>query len=183
MRSGGVSLPEEIETERLTLRRPRASDAGPMSLYAGDRRVALMLTRVPHPYPPGAAEAFIERARADRLSEHVWVLDAGKIEGPEFVGAASLKPKGARAALGYWVGPPFWNTGYASEAAKGIVAAARAAGLAGLDAEIAEGNEASAHVLVNVGFVETGTGEAFGVAAGRMLAMRRFALEFAEDAR
>ena len=36
-------LPDRIETERLTLRRPRASDAGPMSLYAGDRRVAEML--------------------------------------------------------------------------------------------------------------------------------------------
>ena len=170
-------LPDRIETERLTLRRPRPSDAGPMSLYAGDRRVAEMLTRVPHPYPPGAAEAFIERALGDKLSEHLWIMDAGKIDGPEFIGAISLRPRGEAATLGYWVGPPFWNTGYASEAAQAVVKAARAAGFARLDADSAEGNEASAHVLANAGFAETGKGEEYGVAAGRMLPMRRWTQE------
>lgn len=170
-----ATLPDRIETERMVLRRPRASDAGPMSLYAGDRRVAEMLTRVPNPYPPGAAEAFIERALGDKLSEHIWIMDAGKIDGPEFIGAISLRPKGEAAVVGYWVGPPFWNTGYASEAALAVVGAARAAGFARLTADSAEGNEASAHVLANAGFSETGRGEEFGVAAGRMLPMRRWA--------
>ena len=39
-----------LATERMTLRPLRRSDAGPMSLYAGDRRVAEMLENVPHPY-------------------------------------------------------------------------------------------------------------------------------------
>lgn len=174
-----MRLPDVIETERLTLRPPRPADSGPMAHYAGDRRVAEMLEHVPHPYPPGAAEAFIERAAA-RLGEHVWAMDASRIEGPEFIGLVSLKRDAedvARQRLGYWVGPPFWNTGYASEAAAAVVDAGRAAGLAQLDARIAGGNEASAHVLVNAGFRETGAGEFYSVARGAMTPHRLFEID------
>lgn len=176
-----MSYPDTIETERLTLRRPRASDAGPISMYAGDRRVAEMLERVPHPYPPGAAEAFVARALKDGTPEHVWVMDAVKIDGPEFIGVISLIRKTEGVTLGYWVGPPFWNTGYASEAAQAVVDVARSAGIGALEAEVVEGNDPSAHVLVNAGFREIGARETYGVALGRMLTMRRFRLEAADD--
>ncbi len=172
-------FPDTIETERLTLRRPRRSDAGPMTAYAGDRRVAEMLTSVPHPYPPGAAEAFIERSLKGQTAEHVWIMDAGKIDGPEFIGAISIKMKPAADELGYWVGPPFWNTGYASEAAVAVVAMWRGAGRACLNASARAGNEASAHVLMHAGFRETGVGEAFGVALNAPMPMRFFTLDIA----
>ena len=172
-------LPDRIETERLTLRRPRASDAGPMSLYAGDRRVAEMLEHVPHPYPPGAAEAFIERVLADLVTERVWIMDAEKIDGPEFIGVISLKRQDEGARLGYWVGPPFWNTGYATEAALGVVAGARAAGLLRLEARVVAENEASAHVLLHAGFAEQGRADYFSVGRGAMAAHRLFRLELA----
>lgn len=175
-----MTFPDVIETERLTLRRPRPSDAGPMRHYAGDFRVAKQLTRVPHPYPPGAAEAFIERSLADRTAEHVWVMDATKSDGAEFIGTIGLQRKKGEVILGYWVGPPFWNTGYASEAATAVVEAARAAGCARITSGVVETNEASAHVLVNAGFRETGPGEAYGVAVGAMMPMRMFELVFAE---
>lgn len=176
-----MRFPLVIETERMTLRRPRHSDVGPMTLYAGDRRVATMLTSVPHPYPAGAAVSFVERSLAGTAKEHVWIMDAVKIEGPEFIGAISLKAKGDDVfELGYWVGPPFWNTGYASEAAAAVVAAGRAAG-ARLTAQVAEENEASAHVLVNAGFRETGEGETFNIARGEMTRMRLFALAMDEE--
>ncbi len=173
-----MNLPDAIETERLTLRRPRLSDAGPIALYVGDRRVAEMLAAVPHPYPPGAAEAFIERALRDRASEHVWAMDAGKIEGPEFIGVISVISRKGMKELGFWVGPPFWNTGYASEAALAVVEAARASGVSRLDAGVGEGNEASVHVLTNAGFRETGRGEIFSVARNQMRPRRLFTLEF-----
>ena len=51
----------EIVTERLRLRRLRPRDAALIALYASDRRVAWTTAVIPHPYPPGAAEAFVER--------------------------------------------------------------------------------------------------------------------------
>lgn len=176
-----MNLPDLIETDRLTLRPLRASDAGPMTHYSGDRRVAEMMEHIPHPYPPGAAAAYIERVLAKRLPEQVWVLDAGRIEGPEFIGLIRLRKEGADAArLDYWVGPPFWNTGYASEAALALIEAARGAGLARVEARLIAGNEASAHVLANAGFRETGGGEVFSVGRDAMAPFRLYARSFAE---
>lgn len=179
-----MSLPENIATRRLTLRPPRAADAGPMALYAGDRRVAEMLEHVPHPYPPGAAEAFIERTLANHVVGRVWVMDASGIDGPEFIGVISLRPAKTAGVfqLGYWVGPPFWNTGYASEAARAVVAAARAAGATRMEARAVEENDASAHVLLNAGFKETGRGSFFSVARGKMAPHRLFAMKFGQGA-
>lgn len=173
-----MTFPEVLETERLTLRRPRASDAGPISLYAGDRRVAEMLESVPHPYPPGAAQAFIATCLKPGAAEHVWVMDAQKIDGPEFVGVIGIRRTDGAPRIGYWVGPPFWNTGYASEAAIAVIAAARSAGSEAVEARIVASNEASGHVLINAGFKETGTGEFYGVAAGKMQEHRLFTLVF-----
>lgn len=173
-----MEFPEYLETQRLVLRRPRASDAGPISLYAGDIRVASMLESVPHPYPPGAAEAFITTSLKPDAPEHVWIMDAQKIDGPEFVGVIGLRRTEDVVRLGYWVGPPFWNTGYASEAAKAVVNVAKAAGAPAIEARIVALNEASSHVLVNAGFREAGTGEFFCVAAGKMVEHRLFSLAF-----
>ncbi len=57
---------ETIRTERLVLRPLRASDAGPITLHASDERVARMTAAIPHPYPPGAADAFIEGTLSGR---------------------------------------------------------------------------------------------------------------------
>ena len=171
-------FPEVLETDRLTLRRPRASDAGPINLYAGDIRVAELLESVPHPYPPGAAEAYINTCLKPDAAEHVWVMDAQKIDGPEFIGVIGVRRNVDIPRLGYWVGPPFWNTGYASEAAKAVVGTVHASGAPAFDARVVSANEASAHVLANAGFKEVGKGEFYGVAAGKMLEHRLFSLVF-----
>lgn len=174
-----MKLPETIETERLTLRPLCAADEGPITMYASDRRVAGMLETMPHPYPPGAAKAFIRRCLAPDGAEHVWAMDATKIEGPEFIGVIGLRRAENALRLGYWVGPPFWRTGYASEAASAAVAAAQAAGCRRLEARVVAANEASVHVLVNAGFTEAGQGEFYVVANNGMTAHRLFTLDFA----
>jgi len=55
---------QDIVTARMRLRRLRPRDAALIALYSSDRRVGWATSRVPHPYPPGAAEALIERATA-----------------------------------------------------------------------------------------------------------------------
>jgi RimJ/RimL family protein N-acetyltransferase len=165
----------EIVTGRLRLRRLRRRDAGLIALYAADPRVARATAVIPHPYPPGAAEAFVERALSPGARELVWALDTGEDGGNGLIGLISLKPLGeGEAEIGYWVAPAFWNTGYASEAVEGVVEQeARGAGRT-LVAEVFQDNPASARVLVHAGFEYEGDGETFSLARGAMMPTFRY---------
>ena len=50
-----------LETERLILRPYTLDDAPELQRLIGEREVARTLMSVPHPYPDGAAEEFINR--------------------------------------------------------------------------------------------------------------------------
>ncbi len=165
-----------IETERLHLRPLRTSDAGPISLFCGDVRVARMLESIPHPYPPGAAEAYIASTLDGRTGEEVFAIDASPISAAEFMGVIGYRP--STAEIGYWVGPPFWNTGYASEALNAVIGHLFAhGGVVRLVAKPFEDNAASTHLLEKLGFLETGSGEAYSVARAGLVKARHFALE------
>ncbi len=153
-----------IATDRFVLRPPRRSDAGLLALFAGDRRVAEATRSIPHPLPPGAAEAFIARATAPGRAEDVWVLDGSAHGSAEVLGVISLKRMDrAQSEIGYWVAPAFWNTGLASEAVRALVAA-NPNGDRTLFAEVFQDNPRSARVLTNAGFEYLGDAETFSVA-------------------
>lgn len=160
-----VALPV-ITTERFILRPLRRSDAGLLALHTGDRRVAEATRSIPHPLPPGATEAFVERAEAGRSNEDVWVLDGSEKDLAEVLGVISLtRLERDQSQIGYWVAPAFWNTGFASEAVRALVEAnphkART-----LFAEVFQDNAVSARVLTNCGFEYLGDAEAWSVARG-----------------
>ncbi len=166
---------ETLRTERLALRPLRASDAGPITLHASDPRLARMTALIPHPYPPGAAEAFIEATLAGRRGEEVWVIDATPIGGEELVGLVSYRPRGDE--LGYWVGPAYWNSGYASEAVGAVVAHLFGArGIAALSAPVFADNAASAAVLAKLGFAVAGETRLYSVARGAEVPGRLYRL-------
>jgi RimJ/RimL family protein N-acetyltransferase len=170
---------ETIETQRLVLRPLRSSDAGPITLHSSDIRVARMTSSIPHPYPPGAAEAYIEGTLTGRRSEEAWAIDATPSDGEELIGVVAYKP--GPGELGYWVGPPSWNVGYATEAVTALVAHLFAArGLERLDATVFADNSASAAVLIKAGFREIGQSSGFSVARGEVAANRIFRLERAD---
>ncbi|HEU0222687.1 MAG TPA: GNAT family N-acetyltransferase [Paracoccaceae bacterium] len=171
-------LADPILTERMELRPLRTSDAGPISLFAGDVRVARMTTAIPHPYPPGAAEAFIEAALSGRRNERVWVLDGTRSGGSELIGLISARPReGGEFEIGYWVGPPFWNTGYASEALAALIRPLFAEGARRLTASVFQDNPVSAHVIERAGFARIGRGELHSVARGGMVPTWTYALD------
>lgn len=154
-----------IETDRFTLRAPRSGDIGMLTMYAGDERVARGARSIPHPLPPGVADAFVARARHPDRDEHVWVLDGGE-KGHEVLGVISLRRMDRnQSQLGYWVAPAFWNAGLASEAVTALVAA-NPLGNEILFAEVFQDNPASARVLTNAGFEYIGEAEAHSVARG-----------------
>ncbi len=167
---------ETIRTERLVLRPLRASDAGPITLHASDERVARMTTSIPHPYPPGAADAYIEGTLSGRRTEEVWAIDATPLGGEELIGVIGYNPE--TGGLGYWVGPPYWNAGYATEAVTALVAHLFALpGVERLDAAVFTDNPAPASVLVNAGFRDIGGTSVFSVARGAAVQSRSFRLE------
>lgn len=153
-----------IETERFDLRPLRRSDMGLIEMYGGDERVARMTTSIPHPLPPGVTEAFVTRAMAEDRDEDVWTMDGGKAGGSELMGLISLeKMDRNQSEIGYWVAPPFWNTGLASDAVEALVQA-NPLGNATMFASVFQDNPASARVLTHCGFEYLGDAESFSVA-------------------
>ncbi|SDX42513.1 GNAT family N-acetyltransferase [Roseicitreum antarcticum] len=162
-----ISDQATIETDRLTLRPLRRSDAGLLSFYTADRRVAEGTRSIPHPLPPGATEAFVSQAIARKRDEDIWVMDGQRHGSAEVIGLISLKPLDrGQSQIGYWVAPAFWNTGFASEAVSALVKA-NPHDATTLFAEVFQDNAISARVLTNCGFQYLGDAEAFSVARGK----------------
>ena len=173
-------MPPVLASPRLSLRPLHPADAGPISLWCGQYRVASMLARVPHPYPPGAAEAFIARARSGAGGEQVWALDGTPSGAADFLGVVGLRATddpGVR-GLGYWVGPPAWGLGYATEAVATVLDAAFAdPAIKAIETTVYTDNAASARVLEKMGFVVIGAGEQFCPAREAVVPEHRLRLD------
>lgn len=158
-----------IGAGRFVLRPVRKSDAGLFAMYAGDRRVAEATRSIPHPLPPGTAENFVTRATSGKGAEDIWVLDGSAHGLAEVLGVISLKRMDEakfhrdQSEIGYWVAPAFWNTGFASEAVRALVAANPQKNRT-IFAEVFQDNPGSARVLTNAGFQYLGDAETFSVA-------------------
>ena len=160
------ATPVEIATDRFTLRPVRKSDAGLFALYAGDRRVAEATQGIPHPLPPGAAEAFCARAMTLGTDEHIWVMDGTRSDLPDVLGVISLKTMDRnQSEVAFWVAPAFWNHGIASQAVQALVAANPQKNCT-MFAEAFQDNPGSARVLTNAGFQYLGDAESYSVARG-----------------
>ena len=153
-----------IEAGRFILRPLRKSDAGLINMYTADRRVAEGTRAIPHPLPPGATEAFITRAMAEKRAEDVWAMDGSANGLAEVLGIVSLtRIEPDQSEVGFWVGPGFWNTGFASEAVQALVEANPHQSRT-LFAEVFQDNPGSARVLSNAGFEYLGDSESWSVA-------------------
>lgn len=159
-----VELQPVFATERFTLRPLRVSDAGLIQHYAGDLRVAGMTSRIPHPMPPGAVEAYVARAMKADEDEFIWAIDGTCDDGPEVKGVISLKRMDrAQSEVGFWTAPPFWNTGLASAALQ-LLVDSNPFGDTAMFATVFQDNPASARVLSHCGFEYLGDAESFSVA-------------------
>lgn len=148
-----------LRTSRLVLRPFLLSDAVTVQRLAGDRGVADTTLSIPHPYVDGMAEQWIA------THEGAWTrheLATLAITEPEagLVGAISLRIELAhrRAEIGYWIGPPFWGLGYATEAARAMVAFGfDKLSLQRIHAQLFARNPASGRVMAKVGMQLEGT--------------------------
>lgn len=112
-----------ISTPRLVLRGLAPTDAPRMQHFLSDWEVVRTTGTIPHPYPEGAAEAFVaDQPRRIREGEaHVFAIT--QADDGALMGCAELRltPEHRRADLGYWIAPAYWGRGFATEAADAIV--------------------------------------------------------------
>ncbi|KNG95251.1 GNAT family N-acetyltransferase [Pseudaestuariivita atlantica] len=153
-----------IETDRFDLRPVRHSDAGLISHYGSDQRIAMMTTSIPHPLPPGATEAFLVRALSGDRTEDVWVLDGTRTGGPEVMGLMSLERlSDDQSEIGYWVAPAFWGKGV-TRAGLDALLDTNPQGCKTVFGSVFQDNPVSAKVLTDCGFAYIGDAEVYCVA-------------------
>jgi [ribosomal protein S5]-alanine N-acetyltransferase len=146
-----------LHTPRLTLRPFRPSDAPDVQRLAGAYEVALNTLTVPHPYPDGAAEVWIEAQKAD--FEHDRVHNFAVAEGEQLAGSMGLMMRGdGIAEIGYWVGMPFQGRGFATEAGAELIRYGfEDVGLHRIYAGYFSRNAASGRVMEKLGMTYEGT--------------------------
>ena len=112
-----------IATARLELRPFRPLDAPRVAELAGAREIADTTARVPHPYVQAMADDWIagQAAEFERGAGVTFAITLR--ENGELVGAIGLglEPELRSGVLGYWIGVPYWNRGYATEAARAVI--------------------------------------------------------------
>ena len=159
-----VTNQETITSERFVLRPLKHSDAGLISMYASDEKLARATRSIPHPLPPGMVEAMIARSLSPERNEDVWVLDGSANGHAEVLGIITLtRMDRNQSEVFYWVAPAFWNVGFATEAVRTLLTANPHKAYQYF-AEAFQDQPGSARVLTNCGFDYLGDAEAFSVA-------------------
>ena len=152
--------PPELRTRRLVLRGLRVEDASRIQKLAGDRAIAETTLRVPHPYEDGMAEGWIrvQERRYREGREVVFAIVPLRAKLPIGVIHLNVASQHARAELGYWIGKPYWNRGYATEAGEAVLRYGfEKIGLHRICANHFARNPASGRVLEKLGMQYEGT--------------------------
>ncbi len=148
-------------TRRLLLRPAWIDDAPVIAAAIGDEAIVRNLARAPWPY--GLAQAQEFAALEQDVTIPHFVLQHGA---HQIVGSAGLGRHEGEVEIGYWIARKWWGRGFATEAARGVIAIARVLGHRRLVAGHHADNPASGAVLRAVGFKPTGT-------AGRRYSLAR----------
>jgi RimJ/RimL family protein N-acetyltransferase len=154
-----MTLPR-LETTRLVLRGFELADAPEVQRLAGEFAVADTTGTIPHPYPDGVAEHWIAK-HEEEFARGEGVCFAVELKEPaELIGSMSLmriSKRHASAELGFWIGKPFWNQGFCTEAGKAVLRYGfEELGLNRIDARHFTRNPASGAVLRKIGMQREG---------------------------
>ncbi|WP_336605205.1 GNAT family N-acetyltransferase [Sulfoacidibacillus ferrooxidans] len=112
-----------LYSDNLILRPFELDDAQRVRELAGDYEIAKTTLNIPHPYPEGAAEAFINRSHEVAKEGTHYDFAIVRKHDNALVGAIALgiTSRYKRAEMAYWTGSPYWGKGYMTEAASRLV--------------------------------------------------------------
>jgi ribosomal-protein-alanine N-acetyltransferase len=147
-----------LKTTRLLLRPFQLSDAPHVQRLAGAQEVAAG-TFLPHPYENGMAEQWIadqERAYEGGTAVSFAITLADNATFIGFIGMDIVQSH-RHARLSYWLGLPYWNQGYATEAVHAVLRYGfLQLNLHRIYSPHFQGNAASGRVLQKVGMTYEG---------------------------
>lgn len=143
-----------VRTERLLLRPGWIEDA-PALARAITETVARNTARIPWPYGQAEAEEFLGMEQAPCApSCLIFLRTSGS---PRLIGGVGLSRDEDGHEIGYWLARPYWGLGFATEAAKALLSAARESlKLERIHSGHFADNPASSRVLRKLGFRPTG---------------------------
>jgi len=164
-----------IETPRILLRPPHADDIADIARLANNYAVARMLASMPHPYFTADAREFVERSRKPGGGAVYAITRSGN---GEFMGICGLHDDRSRFELpfiGYWLGQPYWGSGFATEAARAMVDLYfKVTANDELQVSCRVENGASRRVINKCGGVYWKTGDAYNKALGELQKVDHF---------
>ena len=151
--------PPTLKTDRLMLRPFTDSDAKDIQRLAGDEAIADTTLNIPNPYDIGRAKEWIDslQPQFEKGKRTVFAIIDCKTD--NFIGAIELRinQRYQRGEQGYWIGKPFWNNGYCTEAGQAVLEYGFARlNLNRIYANHFSRNEASGRVLQKLGMLHEG---------------------------
>jgi RimJ/RimL family protein N-acetyltransferase/catechol 2,3-dioxygenase-like lactoylglutathione lyase family enzyme len=148
-----------INTDRLILRPFAMEDAADVQKLAGEKEIADTTLLIPHPYPDGAAEEWISSHETKFNNGEEIIFAITLKNSKELIGAIGLVSNKLNnsAEVGYWIGKPYWNTGYCTEALNSIIKYGfDKLALNKIHAHHMTKNEASGEVMIKTGMKREG---------------------------
>ncbi|MCS6291971.1 MAG: GNAT family N-acetyltransferase [Nitrospira sp.] len=167
-----------LKTARLLLRPFQLSDAPDIQRLAGAKEIAAG-TFLPHPYDSGMAEQWIaeqERAYEGGTAVSFAITLA---DNATFIGSIGLDivQIHRHARLGYWLGIPYWNQGYGTEAVRAVLRYGfMQLNLHRIYSPHFQGNAASGRVLQKVGMTYEGRMREHYVRFGRFVDLELYGM-------
>ncbi len=140
-------------SERLFLRPAWPEDWEEIYRGLADKGVACNLASAPWPYEPEHARQYAARPANPALPSFLITLPVVGVIGSAGIG---IDEDTGQIQLGYWIARDYWGHGFATEAARGVLAIAKTIGHKRITASHFVDNPASGRVLSKAGFRPTG---------------------------
>lgn len=110
-----------IQTERLTLSQLEERDISSIVEYLQRRIFSDLTSNIPYPYVENDAISWVKMSKEAFDNNTGYTFAIRNKEG-QIMGAIGLHDRDDdKAELGYWIGIPYWDKGYVTEAAKAII--------------------------------------------------------------
>ena len=109
-----------LESSRLILRCFNREDAQPMQKYGNSEEISRILAAMPHPYTLQHAYDWIARQENRFRNDYSYTLAITEKTSGTWMGTIEMfcDPANRSAGIGYWLGVPFWNQGFCTEAVR-----------------------------------------------------------------